>query len=131
MTINTALLDQVLDHIEAHPDTWRQGAWRCATGMCFAGWAVQLTGGQWATDPTDDPDDLSDAVIADGDDPAEDISLMPDGHTQVVAAFLRARRKLGLRPGQATRLFAGRNTLEDLRRIVADLKAAAALEADQ
>ena len=45
-TINAPLLRQVLKQIETHPETWYQAEYRCESGMCFAGWACELTGGQ-------------------------------------------------------------------------------------
>lgn len=41
---NAALAYRVLDHIDAHPESWNQGRWWCGTSGCFAGWAVQLSG---------------------------------------------------------------------------------------
>lgn len=47
-TPNAALAYQVLDHIDAHPDLWRQCQWigdaECGTVACFAGWACLLSG---------------------------------------------------------------------------------------
>lgn len=47
---NIALLNQVMDHIEAHPDQHDQTMWiaqptsidNCGTTACFAGWSVLL-----------------------------------------------------------------------------------------
>jgi hypothetical protein len=41
-TPNAELAYAVLDHIDAHPEQWRQGEW----AACFAGWAVRLSGVQ-------------------------------------------------------------------------------------
>lgn len=41
---NAELAWQVIDHIDAHPESWYQGTWWCGTGGCFAGWAVTLSG---------------------------------------------------------------------------------------
>jgi hypothetical protein len=45
---NAELAYKVLDHIDAHPETWKQGQWigeaECGTVACFAGWAVLLSG---------------------------------------------------------------------------------------
>lgn len=43
-TLNAALAYKVLDHIDAHPDSWNQAHWWCGTSGCFAGWTVQLSG---------------------------------------------------------------------------------------
>jgi hypothetical protein len=40
---NAELAYRVLDHIDAHPETWSQRHW-CGTYQCFAGWAVELSG---------------------------------------------------------------------------------------
>lgn len=120
MTINVTLLDQTLAHIEAHPGEWNQDFWRCGTGMCFAGWACQLAGGQWAhLDP--DNEDLADYLHAEPGDEA-----LPN---ELITAQERATRILGLTNHQAATLFAGSNTLGDLRRIVAEIKNKAAAEA--
>jgi hypothetical protein len=46
---NAELAYRVLDHIDAHPEQWRQERWlhktSCGTVACFAGWAVVLAGG--------------------------------------------------------------------------------------
>lgn len=114
--INAPLLRQTLAHIEANPQTWHQGHWRCKTGMCFAGWTAQLAGGRWAGSP----DSLfgSYLVAEDGDLP---------GHVQetavgaVVDVSDRATRLLGISVGQSITLFRGSNDLPAIRRIVADL----------
>ncbi len=41
---NAELAYAVLDHIDAHPESWNQGKWWCGTGGCFAGWACALSG---------------------------------------------------------------------------------------
>lgn len=53
MTPNLPLLRKVLDHIDAHPEEWRQEVWvsktPCGTAHCIAGHAVVLSGGQFVT----------------------------------------------------------------------------------
>lgn len=53
---NTPLAYLVLDHIDAHPDSWDQADWGrkndCGTRACFAGWAVLLAGGEAQADST-------------------------------------------------------------------------------
>lgn len=45
---NAELAYKVLDHIDAHPEQWRQdfyvGETDCGTAACFAGWACLLSG---------------------------------------------------------------------------------------
>lgn len=113
MPINIELLDQTMAHIEAHPREWHQRHWRCGTGMCFAGHAATLAGGQWVTGP----DDFMSEYLA--GDSVGDVEWAP----------VRAARLLGLDEDQSDYLFAGSNTIEDLRRIVAELKAEAATQA--
>lgn len=110
--INVPLLRKTLEHIEAHPREWNQKTWRCETGFCFAGWAVELTGGRWVTYGNG----LYPYVLAEDDDPPEHVDY--DG--EVECAY-RAERILGLTGQEAQYLFHSENTLDDLRRIVADL----------
>jgi hypothetical protein len=41
---NAELAYKILDHIDAHPESWDQGSWDCGTTACFAGWALRLSG---------------------------------------------------------------------------------------
>jgi len=41
---NAELAYRVLDHIDAHPESWDQKRWWCGTSGCFAGWTVELSG---------------------------------------------------------------------------------------
>ncbi|MGI5485194.1 hypothetical protein [Microtetraspora malaysiensis] len=121
MTLNIDLLKRTLEHIEATPEEWYQGAYRCGTGMCFAGWACTFAGGVWAGGPDEwDGEDLI-ADEGDGDDASFLYEDMNGNDVYGVSAGRRARRLLGLTPEQATDLFDGHNTLDDLRRIVAEL----------
>lgn len=51
---NAELAYRVLDHIDADPASWDQATWikrtDCGTVACFAGWAVQLAGGEVEVD---------------------------------------------------------------------------------
>ena len=42
--MNKERLKQIIDHIEAHPETWNQGDWRCGTTHCLAGHAQIMSG---------------------------------------------------------------------------------------
>ena len=108
---NTDLLNRTLTAIENDPDDWDQENWR----KCFAGKACDQAGGQWMTD---DPQE-SELVLTDSD---------PAWCTERGSTFAgtRAYRVLGLDPTDsdpagARGLFVGNNTLDDLRRIVAEL----------
>lgn len=54
--LNVPLAYSVLDHIDAHPESWDQADWGrkndCGTRACFAGWAVLLAGGEVQADST-------------------------------------------------------------------------------
>lgn len=109
MTPNVPLLRKVLEHIEAHPEEWDQGTWRCETAMCFAGHAADIAGAQWVG--------KGKYLLADPDiDPPEKIRS-----TGVTTASARAVQVLGITWEQANGLFVGSNTLDDLRRIVGEL----------
>lgn len=58
-TPNAELAYKVLDHIDAHPESWDQNIWDCGTAACFAGWAVRFSGGATHGDiVTDGPAEL-------------------------------------------------------------------------
>ena len=113
---NAVQLRETLVHIEANPDDWYQGDYRCGSGMCFAGWRAELSGGVWAFDASDF---YAHCLVATPDDNPDHVRVFR-GKT-VIGAFDRAQRLLGLTTPQATRLFFPTNTLDDLRRIVSDL----------
>lgn len=139
MKTNAELLRRTLAHIEANPGSWRQAIWRndCGTAACFAGWAATLAGA--AFDPDDAeyvdadslPPDVRDA-LRDYYQPYGGLSAL-GVHIADAAALLlglvQTRRdatgciQWDMRP--ASRLFSTSNTLDDLRRIVGELCAAA------
>jgi hypothetical protein len=108
----------------AHDDgqAWVQQDWRCATGMCYAGWASALTGAKflYAAD-NEDRVDVDFAFYAMLDMNSTEEGLRPgtiaanhvvedaDGKTWHVQAY--ARHMLGLTYRSASRLFAGSNDL--------------------
>lgn len=116
--INVTLLKQTLAHIEANPSEWKQTRYRCGSGLCFAGWAVQLAGGRWFSDPDAT---LSEALIAEPDDLTSGTFPAPDGSQRLVWVGNRAERVLGLSDDQSSDLFYAANTLDDLRIIVSEL----------
>lgn len=107
MTVNVELLDRTLAYIEAHPEEWTQEHYRCRSGCCFAGHAALLSGARWASNNSN----------------AADVKA-GDGHP-LEMVWERAARVLGLTGEEADDLFSPGNKLDDLRRIVADLKAGA------
>lgn len=102
-SINFQLLDEIIDHIEKHPETWNQQAWRCETGMCVAGWAVDMSEEfQWLN--PENPDD--DSVL----------QIHPDGGEMAYGdPHEPARQILGLTDMQAGELFAWANELKDIK----------------
>jgi hypothetical protein len=120
-TPNAAALRETLAHIEANPATWKQTHYRCRTGMCFAGWRAEMSGGRWVHDANRG---FAELLHADPDDDPADIFTWP-GEVEAVTAFDRAKRLLGLDYHQADDLFGALNKLDDLRRIVAELCAEA------
>lgn len=126
MKPNLDLLEKTYDHIVeldalgiSGPDAWEQGDYRCGSGKCFAGWAAQLAGGEWAFGPHEGG---SNYLLA---EPREERTLTREGK-QVVSAHARARRILGLNPDQAYDLFDGRNNLKDIRKAIDSIKKEAA-----
>lgn len=103
------LLDRVLHHIDGNPE-WKQGSYRCDSGMCFAGWTVALAGGQWVSD---------------------DINSIE--YHDVVSVGARgwgpehvhdwARMKLGLTVEEAEELFGGFNKLDTIVELIETLRA--------
>lgn len=121
------LLDAVIAQIEAHPETWSQSRYRCETGMCLAGWAAEMTGGQWLTGPASA---LAPLLLADDDDDPADTEDFPEDDEPfsgvlAIESHIRAQRLIGLTEDQAERLFAGGNTLPDIKLIRAGLGVAA------
>jgi hypothetical protein len=107
--LNVDLLDKTMSHIETvHAfqqegmeleQGWNQGAWcertECGTSMCFAGWAVELSGieHEWKKHP--------DSLMS--DEPGISLSLFIDGKAADVS--LTAERLLGLNGAEGARLF--------------------------
>lgn len=127
--VNVPLLRKTLEVVEqeaAKMDAgetcqWDQGEWRCGTGMCFAGWAVHLDGGKWATEElfSDHFDDL----VAEPEDRAP---MTPWDHVDfgvkaVTQVGERAQRILGLTNEEQQSLFAGINGIEDIRRVTSKI----------
>jgi len=137
---NVPLLRKVREHIEAHPEEWRQNDWRtvrdCGTAYCFAGWACQIDGGEWILDSSwiDGGEWVLDSSWIDGgldsswleprpDDPPGCIDA-PCG-IDGIRAGARARRILGLTADEADELFCAHNTLYGIDRALAGIYARA------
>lgn len=112
MQYNVPLLRKTLEHIETNPQEWEQKVWHCGTSGCFAWHAAMLDGAEPVTSYPD-----SSYVLATEDDPPSDLS----SYEGVVHVAVRAARVLGLGDQDRSRLFHYTHTLDDLRRIVAEL----------
>lgn len=132
-----ALLDEAIDQIEMHAKAaeaggkcqWEQGEWRCASGMCLAGWVSQLAGGKWATPVSSDNDyqPYEDCLVAEAGDDSDDVMASTSAGT-VIHAQERATRLLGLGHDDAYTLFEGDNTVETIKGIREELIAEGALK---
>lgn len=105
---NAELAYKVLDHIDAHPEQWKQDTWvtDCGTSFCFAGWALELTG----------------HTLRDYEVDGRQLMQLDDD-PQVVSGTVRlaASRELGLSNWVAEGLFEAENTREDLGYMVAEI----------
>jgi hypothetical protein len=115
--VNVGLLQRTLATIEAHPESWDQSMWaartQCGTSYCFAGYAVALCGGRANFEGyEDDGEELAYHVV---------VGLLPG--IEETAYGPVATTLLGLTELQASELFDERNSLQDLREIVARLTA--------
>lgn len=115
---NLPLLRKVLDHIDAHPDEWNQGAWiqrtatsSCGTAACIAGWACLING--------DQPDFAND--YAQGSHTP--VVTLDDGASATVAE--RAQQLLGLTNNERLDLFHSKNDRFDVRRFAGRIAARA------
>lgn len=107
LTPNAELAYRVLDHIDAHPDSWNQGDWWCGTTGCFAGWAVTLSGCK--IDP------------ASGQVEHGPPDLLGRSVSGAALKLLRTPPYTDVFDEECEDLFDGDNDREDLGRIVADL----------
>lgn len=90
------LLDEVVDHIDTHPEQHDQWSWICGTTACIGGRTCLLRG--WAPQ------------VRPGDDHV--YSVVKGGVERHVADA--ARELLGLDAATAQRLFCGANTVDDI-----------------
>lgn len=102
---NRELAERALKAIEANPQEWEQQAWRCDTGMCFAGFVAHAAGATWAL------------PVINLDNPRYSNVITPNGREMDAALF--AAEELGLTTRYATSLFDGGNTLKDIKELIA------------
>lgn len=123
---NIALLNEVMDHIEAHPDRHTQGTWigsypvgefSCQTVGCFAGWACLLSDEVEVTG--------MDTVRLDMAHNGRDLDPVLDESLPALAIKL-----LGLDNGEADWMFDARRSREDLRMAVDHWTHVAEMEAN-
>lgn len=112
--VNTFLMDQVLDYIEAHPEEHDPKFWAirtaCGTTMCFAGHAVVLSGAKMVWE----------IVMVGGQKfPRTYECLTAEGKSRVTSDY--AQELLGLSNSQATALFKYNNDLDDIKRICKEI----------
>jgi len=114
-TVNLAVLDAALAHIEANPEQHEQRWWfsraqGCGTAMCLAGTIAWQAGWKPIS-----PEDWS-TTTDDYGNPVKICALVAkDGVDRHVGTL--ARELLGLDGDDADNLFGAYNTLADLRRI--------------
>jgi hypothetical protein len=117
--VDIALLDAAIEQIKLHPETWEQGAWRCETGMCVAGWVVTLAGDSFAY-PADSPDAAL-VLVPKGTSEAV-VWVDPEHHESIREGYelafceTRANELLGFPLYGSPAIFEPRNTLEDIER---------------
>lgn len=132
MTPNVDLLEKTYAYIEANPQHWNQGTWRCKTGMCFAGWAASLAGGEWVVETNEGRHNLAggfyaaeDYLVPEPGDEERDIRTIYLDSKTLRATHVqdRARRLLGLEHDEAEALFSGDNDLDNIRDEIDEIKA--------
>jgi hypothetical protein len=157
-TPNVELLDKTLAYIEEHPKEWQQGSWVCETAACFAGNALLLSGLKRMWDEAVVSPGQLDALLDDtGGCRCPDcrrrlaykkasVETIPEtgkkkikmlgssthlqtDQKQAVDIKEAAQCALGLSDYEADRLFAPRNNMDGLRKIVRSIKERAAEEA--
>jgi hypothetical protein len=98
---NLDLIDDVMDHIDTHPEEWDQERWFCGTAACFAGRAALMDG--W------------EIVYGWGE-------IRKNGERRFAEGL--AEDILGLSYDQSQRLFHPGNTLDDLHSMVKQIHGA-------
>lgn len=125
-----ALLDEAIEQVTLQSlagdkGQWNQADWRCGSGMCLAGWIDQLAGGEWLTPAGDQFEDYMVAEDSDQGDPDYGDPPVDALGRHGVHAADRAERLLAPDVSRYTAdaLFAGDNTLQDIKDIRASIPA--------
>lgn len=100
---NEQLARNALKAIERSPEHWEQKAYRCGTGMCFAGFVAMEAGASWMTDYDENHVDAYELHVK-----------TPDGEEMAIDYF--AAEALGLNKEEAWDIFHPSNRLEDLKK---------------
>jgi hypothetical protein len=118
------LLDAAIGHIEQHPETWDQGSYRCDSGMCLAGWIGELAGGEWI-EPVGDR--YSEWMVAEPGDPEDYVNGKAAIHVAERAERLIGRSRYIVVDDDECDLFAGWNSLAEIKAMRDSLRAAVTL----
>lgn len=110
---NLELLEETLTQVRAEAKKrrggWNQTAWRCESGMCFAGWAAHLAGARWTLEVT--PETFEDNWMR-----GDFVNVTtPDGRDVPVWQYAEEALRLGEWDSHA--LFDAVNDLEDIELI--------------
>lgn len=101
-SFNEQLASNALKRIKETPWEWEQETWRCASGMCFAGFVAMEARAKWAS--TSDHDDTN--------------VITPDGDFMDVQEF--AAQELGVyHDNSSWEFFTPTNTIESLEAKIA------------
>lgn len=103
MTINITELDRIVTFIEDHPEQHCQDVWICETGACLAGHVALQNGYR---------------VVSDGFK-GRRVECLDTGEHKWVSDV--AVEILGLTEEESILLFAGHNTIENLRMMTKDI----------
>lgn len=137
---NNALLDEVMEHIEAHKELWHQGSW---FRLFVNGWSIEAIDAMLREDPDKPPCGTAgcfagNACLLSGYVPAfsasnkqgwseylqtDYVRLPEQDNGDKRLAYIVAQGLLGIDTATGTRLFDADNNLDDLREMVAHIKA--------
>jgi|SRR5580765_737583 hypothetical protein len=125
MTFNVELAQDVLGHIELHPETWDQKWWAskrpaCETSHCFAGWAVVIaekaTDNDFHWEPRFQWEMTNDVIDGRRRLVANRVTVNGESESQPISYV--AQNLLGLSNINSHVLFSYKNTLNDLRNMI-------------
>lgn len=106
----TSNLLRTLEAVEANPQHWDQWYWHCGSSHCFMGFAEQLRLNRTAGDGCEDAD-------------VDVARSCPNQTARRLLSRSDTRDWLGISNHRWDELCSSENTLDDLRRIVAEIEA--------